>query len=141
MATNLTKKAADGDFLKIEDAKTGLLVSFSDFPRFTCLASGFPCQNPNLFLYQATWHSTVDSFRVPQSVPAAPLIRSRFSSLFQVPPFASTAANTGEGSDRHSQRGCQQANWPALRLSHQDQIYSCQQETQLLFVQQIGDKN
>jgi hypothetical protein len=76
-------------------------------------------------LYRATWHSTFDSFRVPQSVPFAPLIRLRFSLLLQVLPFASTAPNTGEGSDLHSQGGCQQANLLALRLSPQDVTYSC----------------
>jgi hypothetical protein len=52
-----------------------------------------------------------------KNVPLTPPIGFRFSLSLQVLPPASTAPNTGEGSDLHSQGGCQQANLLALRLS------------------------
>ena len=63
---------------------------------------------------------------------AAP-IGFRFSFLLEVLPLASTAPNTGGGSDLHSQGGCQQANLLALRLSPHDVIYSCSTKRQNVF--------
>jgi len=111
------EKPPFGGFVKFEDAKVGLLVSFLAFLQIRNLSTTYLNPSSNLFLYRATWHSTPDFSEFLKNVPFAPPIGSRFSLSLQVLPPASTAPNTGEGSDLHSQGGCQQANLLAMRLS------------------------
>jgi len=72
-----------------------------------------------------------------KNVPVTPPIDFRFSLSLQVLPPASTAPNTGEGSDLHSQGGCQQANLLALRLSPHYLMYSCLAVIQNVFNETI----
>lgn len=128
-----------GGFPGFEDAKVGLLVSFF------WLFSRYVVFQPRVCI-QARICSCIGlpGIALPihseflRDVPVAPPVGLRFSLLLQVLPLASTAPNTGGGSDLHSQGGCQQANLLALRLSPQLPIYACSPETQNVFSATIG---
>jgi len=72
-----------------------------------------------------------------KNVPATPPISFRFSPSLQVLPPASTAPNTGGGSDLHSQGGRQQADLLTLRLSPHVVIYSFPVARQNVFSETI----
>ena len=124
------KKPPCGGFFKCEDTKVGLLVAvFLLFSRCAifrphtcfqariCSCIGLPGIAP-LILSEFL-----------KNVPFTPSIGFRVSLSLQVLPSVSTAPNTVEGSDLHSQGGCQQANLLALRLSPHHVIYPCPAES------------
>ena len=128
------RKPPYGGFLIFEDAKVGLLVSFF------WLFFRYATSRPHIYI-QARICSCIGLPGIAllilseflKNVPVAPPIGFRFSLLLKVLPLASTAPNTGGGSDLHSQGGCQQANLLALRLSPHHAIYSCSTKKQNVF--------